>query len=79
VDRAEPDFRKLGFSHLRKGWKLRILRTLGKPYNYNPLSLLRARLFPKRYRDALRIYDKTVKPRDLARWRERIARLREEP
>ena len=65
---AHPDFsRGLGFADYRRACKLKALQALHLPYNFDPLLRLKARLMPRRYWEMARIYEKTVKPADVAR------------
>jgi surface carbohydrate biosynthesis protein len=72
VEKTSPNFDDIDLSHRRKGWKLRFLHSLEKPYNYKPLSLLKGKIFPKRHHEILRIYDKTIKPEDVRHWSRRL-------
>jgi hypothetical protein len=64
---AEPDWRQLTFTDTRRAAKLRLLRRLDLPYNYNPLRMLLSALFPQRYGAKRTTYAKTPKPADVRR------------
>jgi len=78
VEKSKPDFSKIDSLHKRKGIKLLLLEKLNKPYNYNPLTLLKGRLLPKKYGEKIRIYEKTPKPSDVKFWKNRIKELMHE-
>ncbi len=75
VERIEPDFRKIDKKHQRKGKKLLFFEKLNLPYNYNPFSLTKAKIFPKKHKEKLRVYNKTIKPSDVKKWKEKIKKV----
>lgn len=54
-----PDFT---FQERRKGLKLKLLRQVDLPYNFDPLLPLKVRLFPNRYATKDFVYRKTIRP-----------------
>jgi len=56
---------RLTFSDRRRGLKLKLLRNLGKPYNWQPQLALRALLNPTGTFIKQRIYGKTITPGDV--------------
>jgi hypothetical protein len=75
VENTNPNFEKLDFSYKRKAKKLLLLEKLNLPYNYNPFSIIKAILFPNKYKDKLRIYNKTIKPSDVKKWKNKIKEM----
>jgi len=72
-----PDWKGLSVPYKRKALKLKLLKALGLAYNYQPLTRLKATLNPHKYAVKQSVYDKTIKPADVAYWKERICSVAE--
>jgi surface carbohydrate biosynthesis protein len=66
------DWSKLSLNDYRRAAKLHVLRRLGLPYHFNPLLALKHSLFRDRYAIKAKAYDKSIKPGDVVRARERL-------
>ena len=69
--KRRTDWSKLNVADYRRALKLKLSRSLGFAYHYNPFLSLKSRLFPQRYIIKESSYEKSIKPRDI-----REARLR---
>ncbi|MEI7732401.1 MAG: surface carbohydrate biosynthesis protein [Verrucomicrobiota bacterium] len=56
--------REFTFNEYRKGIKLKLLRTVNLPYNFDPVLKLKFALFPGRYATKDFVYKKTLRPSD---------------
>lgn len=63
-DRKEVDWTRLTLDERRRGAKLKLLRGLDLPYNYDPLLFARRLLFKDRYAGKVSAYRKAVRPSD---------------
>lgn len=62
-ERAPRDYsERLTFSDRRKGWKLRLLTLLDKPYGWKPFAFLKKYLSPDSYPATLQLIGKTMSP-----------------
>jgi hypothetical protein len=72
---AQPQWdQNLNFTDHRRSLKLKMARTAGVPYNFDLFLGLKAGLFPRKYREKSRAYEKTIRPADVAAARAEIAR-----
>jgi surface carbohydrate biosynthesis protein len=69
---AKPNFSNLALSYYRKALKLKLLYALGLPYNYRGTLNLKALVAPKKYKPKQVVYEKTIKPKDVGFWEEKI-------
>jgi surface carbohydrate biosynthesis protein len=69
---AKPNFSTLAPSYYRKALKLKLLHALGLPYNYRVTLNLKALVAPKKYKPKQVVYEKTIKPKDIGFWAEKI-------
>ncbi|RMF88164.1 MAG: hypothetical protein D6736_11220 [Nitrospinota bacterium] len=67
--KRDGEWRGLQWSDYRRGLKLKGLRSLGLPYNYDPLLFLKKRLFPRKYASRVFVDEKTIRPRDVVQAR----------
>ncbi|WP_026784380.1 surface carbohydrate biosynthesis protein [Pleomorphomonas koreensis] len=64
-EHAHGDYsERLTFKDRRKGWKLKLLTLLDKPYGWKPLAFLKKYLSPASYPATLQIVGKTMSPSD---------------
>jgi surface carbohydrate biosynthesis protein len=73
IHAKEPTKRDFTFSERRKAFKHRLLRFFDLPYNVDPFLGLKQRLFPKLYSTKAFVYEKTIRPSDVARARSMLA------
>jgi surface carbohydrate biosynthesis protein len=69
------DWSALTINDYRRAAKLRVLKALGLPYNYNPLLPIRGLVPSERHAKRTAVYRKTIKPRDVARALDRLRAL----
>lgn len=63
--KRRADWSQLNFVDYRRSLKLKLSRSLGFAYHYNPFLPLKSRLFPQRYFIKTDSYEKSIKPRDV--------------
>jgi surface carbohydrate biosynthesis protein len=73
ADSADPTFQRLTLGERRRGIKLRLLSSWGKPCSYNPFLRLKSALAPARYEQRVKTYEKTITPADVAETRRLLA------
>jgi hypothetical protein len=61
----EPDWGGFGLTDCRRTFKMRLLKRLDLPYNYNPFLKLFHAIAPRRYAAKMKVYEKTPKPADV--------------
>tara|TARA_Y100000589_G_scaffold330554_1_gene380570 strand:+ start:653 stop:1843 length:1191 start_codon:yes stop_codon:yes gene_type:complete len=61
----EPNWRLISWPNRRRGFKLKMLRALGKPYNYNPFAKLKYALQRRKFKLKAYVQEKAVSPRDV--------------
>jgi surface carbohydrate biosynthesis protein len=66
------DWSKLAFNDRRRSAQLKLMRSLGQAYHFDPLLWLKRSLFPKRYVVKDRVYKKSIKPNDERRARQQL-------
>nr|CRH06477.1 Conserved protein of unknown function [Candidatus Magnetococcus massalia] len=69
----QKEWSRLSLNDYKRGWKLRLLRRLGLPYNFSPLVRLKARLLPERYSRKKMAYEKTIRPHHVRTMRDKFA------
>jgi surface carbohydrate biosynthesis protein len=67
--------RKYTANEKRKAAKLLALRKLDLAYNFDPMLWLKRRIAPKNYSTKSFVYNKTIRPSDVARARERLRQV----
>jgi len=78
--KAPADWSKLRVTDLRRAGKLKLLRSIGEAYHFDPLLPLKARLFHEGYAIKDFAYRKSIKPRDVTEARAKLERgLRDFP
>lgn len=78
-DKPPADWSKLTFDDRRRGLKLRLLRWLGLPYNFDPLMALKVRLDPGRYAIKHNDYKKAITPADVIAARAQLNAIQKRP
>ena len=73
-----PTKRDFTFNERRKAAKLKLLKAFDLAYNFDPFLWLKRRLLPKNYATKQFVYDKTIKPSDVARARQQMAEAMKE-
>jgi surface carbohydrate biosynthesis protein len=68
-----PTKRDFTLNERRKAAKLKLLQSCDLAYNFDPFLWLKRRLLPKNYATKQFVYDKTIKPSDVARARRLLA------
>ena len=63
-----PDFSNLSFADLRRGIRLKALKSAGLPCTYDPLLSVRHALQPAKFARKYQGYEKTIKPSDVRAW-----------
>lgn len=74
VEKApDPDWSSLTAEDRRRGMKLKSLKSVGLPYHFNPFLPLKSMVFPRKFAIKRFAYSKSIRPRDVAEMRARIA------
>jgi surface carbohydrate biosynthesis protein len=73
--RPEPRWSGFNFTDKRRAAKMRLLKTLDLPYNFNPFLPLLSAVAPGRYAAKVKVYEKTPKPADVRRLRKLFKEL----
>lgn len=63
--RSEPNWKAFTFHERRRGIKLKWLRSMNLPYNFDPMLFAKKRLFKAKYANKAFVYDKTIRPTDV--------------
>ena len=67
----EPDWRRLTLSDYRRAAKLRLMNVFDQPYQFKPLTQLKAKL-SRRHRIKWKALQKSIRPSDVRRTREQL-------
>jgi len=73
----EPDFSQLSASDYRRAAKLKLLRSFGLPYHYDPLLWFKVRVAPRRYMAKSMAYAKSIRPGDVGAITQQISNAAE--
>jgi hypothetical protein len=77
--KSPADWSKLNAADYRRGLKLKLSRSLGLAYHYNPFLSLKSRWFPQRYAIKEYSYEKSIKPRDVSEARLQLQQALDSP
>jgi surface carbohydrate biosynthesis protein len=73
VKLRQPSWSKLTANDYRRALKLQTFRSFGAAYNLDLLLPIKRTLFPRRYAGKQFVYEKSIKPRDVAEARRRLS------
>jgi surface carbohydrate biosynthesis protein len=68
------DWPKLNMNDFRRALKLKVFRSIGHAYHFDPVLSIKRSLFGQRYKGKSRGYAKSIRPRDVADAREKLGR-----
>jgi len=74
-DHPTPDFEKMTFSDIRRGFRLKLLKMIGLPCTYKPLLNIQHKLQPGKYARKHQGYEKTIRPSDVRTWMKKFEEM----